>query len=86
MDAVDKVNDFKLSQGDKLDFSDIFNQAGNYTSGSLANYLQLVQAGNNVNIGIDVNGTGNFTQVVQLVGVSGLGTADQLVANGGLIA
>jgi Ca2+-binding RTX toxin-like protein len=86
LDAVDRVTDFKVGEGDKLDLSAILDTSLVYDGGSLVGFVQFSQFGEVFSVGIDLNGRGNYTQLAQLVGAAGLGTPDSLAAAGLLIA
>ncbi len=70
MDGVDKIY-FKLSEGDRLDFTLIIDQKIDVTTKNINDFLKATQVGNNTVISVDVDGAANgtkFTDAAVLVG------------------
>ena len=87
-DAVDKVADFNLAQGDKLDIHDMLIGYDPLTS-SISDFVSIETVGANSIVKVDIDGSGSahdFVQIAALLGVTGLTDENALVANGNLIA
>ena len=82
--GTDKISDFSVSQGDKIDLSNVLQ--GHYTSTSvLSNFVQITTSGSNSVLSVDLDGSGqHWTQVAVLTGVTGL-NVQQLVSDGNLL-
>lgn len=81
-DSGDTVTDFNRGAGDRLDLSALFDSIGyNGTDPIADHHLRTVQVGPDVRVDVDPDGSGTFTGLVKLLGVSttGLGT-DYLIA------
>jgi VCBS repeat-containing protein len=79
--SVDTVTDFKTSEGDVLDVSDLLI---GYNPANASQYIQLVESGGNTTVRIDRDGAGTaytFEDVAVLTGVTGL-DLNTLLANG----
>lgn len=84
INAVDKVSDFKMADGDRLDLSALFTDHA-AVAGELASYVQFTQTRAGLDVSVDLTGNGQFTKIVQLVGVQDAGSVDSLYAQGQLI-
>ncbi len=92
-DTVDQAMDFKTSEGDKLDISNILDMHNPVTD-LLSGFVRITESGTNSFLSIDADGGGNnFVQIAQLTGVTNFtagATATEaelqaLVTNGNLI-
>ena len=81
---TDEIMDFKYTQGDVLDISDIITGA---FSGTITDYVQFVDSGTDTLVQVDANGlTGgsSYSTIASLEGVTGLDEA-ALYANGNIV-
>ncbi len=70
-EGVAKVLDFNVLQGDKLDFSNLFDVGDEY---NLADFFSINDDGKDVYLVVDIHGTGNFDRPELDVILSGIGT------------
>ena len=81
---MDSIIDFRYAQDDALDISDIITGV---FSGTITDYVQLVDSGTDTLVQVDANGTtggASFSTIASLEGVTGLDEA-ALFANGNII-
>ncbi len=86
--VFDTVKDFKITQGDKLDISDILDGYDPLTS-AITDFVRIDQSGKNSILSIDKDGAANgstFVQVALLVGATGLNDEQSQMDKGTLIA
>ncbi len=82
---TDKILDFSLSQGDKIDVSDILSGYDPFTD-VLSDFVQITDSGLNSLLAVDANGGGDhFVSVALVLNVAGLTDEDALAASGTLI-
>ncbi|MDP2206609.1 MAG: type I secretion C-terminal target domain-containing protein [Alphaproteobacteria bacterium] len=83
LSGVDTVTDFDDGDGDVLEL-------GNLLSGfdplddDIADFVRLSVAGDDTHVEVRTSGTGDWTQLATLAGVTGLGTAQELLDDGNL--
>lgn len=77
--GVDTVRDFDLAEGDTLDLSAVLSDA----SGDAV--VNLLETDGNTVIQVDLDGSGSFTDLAILEGVTSLGSVDELVADGTIV-
>lgn len=84
--GVDTIKDFSLSQGDKIDISDILSAYDPVTD-ALADFVQFTRSGKKSIMSVDVDGTGTDYGWVQVAVINGHTSLDpdQLVATGNLL-
>lgn len=83
----DTVTDFKSTQGDKLDLTDVLSAYDPLTK-ALSDFVHITSSGNNTIVSVDADGLGasfSFQTVATLAGVHGLPSVDMLVAHGNLV-
>ncbi len=84
--GVDAIKDFKTSQGDVLDISDLL-EGYDPLSDAITDFVQITDSGSNSILSIDVDGgSDNFVQIATLSNVTGLTDEDALLTSGNLIA
>ncbi|MFA7276076.1 MAG: type I secretion C-terminal target domain-containing protein [Pseudobdellovibrionaceae bacterium] len=84
LDGVDKIEDFKTSEGDVLDISSLLENYDPVTD-AISDFIRLTQSHDDVTLSIDTNGGGdNFTKLVVLDDTGTL-DLDSLINNGNLI-
>ena len=86
--GVDIIKDFSAAEGDKLDLKDVLDGNFNVNTDDLLSFVQVAQSAGNTLISIDVDGAGTafgFVQISNIQGVTGLGDANNMVANGLLL-
>jgi Ca2+-binding RTX toxin-like protein len=87
IDRGDRIEGFNAEEGDVLNFSELLgNDAG---SGNIEDFLRFESDGGNIHISVDVDGGGGeFSSIpyVTLVDPVGVGTVEEAVANGTVIA
>ena len=76
---ADTVRDFDLAEGDTLDLSAVLSDA----SGDAV--VNLLETDGNTVIQVDLDGSGSFTDLAILEGVTSLGSVDELVADGTIV-
>ena len=83
--GADRIKDFSLSQGDRIDISDVLDQYDPATD-SLSQFVRLKTSGANTLLQVDVNGTesGGFTTIATIENVTGL-DLNALVNNGTIL-
>ncbi|MCB1592706.1 MAG: type I secretion C-terminal target domain-containing protein, partial [Alphaproteobacteria bacterium] len=83
--GADRIKDFSLSQGDRIDISDVLDQYDPATD-SLSQFVRLTTSGANTLLQVDVNGTesGGFTTIATIENVTGL-DLNALVNNGTIL-
>ncbi|MGH1403928.1 MAG: calcium-binding protein [Alphaproteobacteria bacterium] len=85
-DAVDTITDFKTSQNDKLDVSDLLSGYDPVTD-AISDFVQITDSGSDSIVSVDVDGgADNFVQIATLNNVTGLTDEDALLTSGNLIA
>lgn len=85
-DATDIVSDFTAAD-DRIDLSELLTAYDPLTM-ALTDFVSIGTSGGNTVVRVDADGAGSgsaMVQVATLSGVTGLGTADDMVANGQLI-
>ena len=85
-DAVDSVIDFTVSDGDKLDISNLL--TGSTAGDDIDDFLQFTEIDGNTHVAIDANGTAGgstFTTIAVLEGNTG-NVVQTLYDNGDIIA
>ncbi|MCB1783391.1 MAG: type I secretion C-terminal target domain-containing protein [Alphaproteobacteria bacterium] len=83
--SVDTVEDFSVSEGDKLDVSEILS-GYDPQSDVITDFIQITDSGANSILSVDVDGgADNFVQIATLLGVTGLTDEVALEASGTLI-
>jgi Ca2+-binding RTX toxin-like protein len=81
----DTIGDFSLSQGDKIDLSDIL-QGYDPLTQAITDFVQITTSGANSLLKVDVDGGANsFVQIATITGVTGLTDEAALVTSGHLI-
>ncbi|MEZ5902060.1 MAG: calcium-binding protein [Alphaproteobacteria bacterium] len=82
---LDIIGDFLISDGDKLDLSDLLSQ---YTSGvdDITDFVEITHSGNHTYVAVDADGgADNFQQVVRINGLQAMTDEAALEASGTLI-
>lgn len=84
--GVDTIKDFSLSQGDKIDISDILSAYDPVTD-ALADFVQFTRSGKKSIMSVDLDGAGTDYGWVQVAVINGHTSLDpdQLVATGHLL-
>jgi Ca2+-binding RTX toxin-like protein len=77
--GVDTVRDFDVTEGDTLDLSAVLSDASDDA------VVNLLETGGNTVIQVDLDGSGSFTDLAILQGVTSLGSVDDLVADGTIV-
>ncbi|WP_444994749.1 Ig-like domain-containing protein [Aliikangiella sp. IMCC44359] len=81
----DNIQDFKLSENDKLDVSDLLEGYDPLTD-ALTDFVQITESGSNSYLSVDANGGGdNFIQVAYIYNQTGLTDENALETSGNLI-
>ncbi len=81
----DNVQDFDLSDGDKLDISDLLIGYDPLTD-AISDFVQITESGSNSYLSVDADGgADNFVQVAYLYNETGLTDEDALETSGNLI-
>ncbi|HEX5841060.1 MAG TPA: VCBS domain-containing protein, partial [Pseudomonas sp.] len=71
---LDTVLDYSFAEGDKLDLSALLDS--NFSGGSqVSDFVQLVQAGSNITVQVDADGTANGAAFTDIALLSNIGTA-----------
>ncbi|MBW7959714.1 MAG: type I secretion C-terminal target domain-containing protein, partial [Candidatus Promineofilum sp.] len=86
--GVDVIKDFSISDGDRIDISDVLDGLYSGNMDNLLSFVQVSQSGSNTHISIDRDGTGSlhgWTQIANIEGVTGLGNANDMLAAGLLV-
>lgn len=82
----DRIEGFNAEEGDILNFSDLLgNDAG---SGNIEDFVRFDQVGNDIEVSVDVDGSGNdfsFVPYVTLVDPVGVTTVEEAASNGTVI-
>ena len=82
----DRIEGFNASEGDVLNFSDLLgNDEG---SGSIEDFIRFEKVGNDIEVSVDVDGTGSeaaFIPYVTLVDPVGVTTVEEAASNGNVI-
>ncbi len=82
----DRIEGFNASEGDVLNFSDLLgNDEG---SGSIEDFVRFEKVGNDIEVSVDVDGTGSeaaFIPYVTLVDPVGVTTVEEAASNGNVI-
>lgn len=83
---TDVITDFRTSQGDALDISDLL-VGYDPDQDAIDQFIQITDNGTDSTLSVDVNGGGdNFQVVATLTNVTGLTDEDSLLSNGNIIA
>ncbi len=83
--GIDTVKDFKLSQNDMLDISDLLS-GYDPLADAIEDFVQITDNGTNSLLSVDVDGgADNFVQIATLTGVTGLTNEEALETSGNLI-
>ena len=77
--GVDTVRDFDVTEGDTLDLSAVLSDASDDA------VVNLLETDGNTIIQVDLDGSGSFTDLAILQGVTSLGSVDDLVADGTIV-
>ncbi len=81
----DQISDFSTAQGDVIDLSSYLD-GYNGTQDAINNFVSVTTSNGATVIGVNENGQGSaYTTVAVLSGVTGLGDADDMLANGTLL-
>ena len=81
----DNIQDFKLSDNDKLDISDLLEGYDPLTD-AITDFVQITESGSNSYLNVDADGgADNFVQVAYIYNQTGLTDEDALVTSGNLI-
>jgi Ca2+-binding RTX toxin-like protein len=84
--ASDNIQDFDLSQGDKLDISDLLIDYDPLTD-AITDFVQITESGGSSYLNVDTDGgADNFVQVAYIYNATGLTDEDALETSGNLIA
>lgn len=84
-DAIDTIYDFSLSEGDKLDVSDILS-GYDPIADAISDFIQITDNGTHSFLAVDQDGgADNFVQIAQLNNVTGLTNEDALETANNLI-
>ena len=82
----DRIEGFNAGEGDVLNFSDLLgNDEG---SGSIEDFIRFEKVGNDIEVSVDVDGTGSeaaFIPYVTLVDPVGVTTVEEAASNGNVI-
>ena len=81
LSGVDKVTDFKVAEGDKIELHDVLT---GFTPDHVSDFIRITESGGNSHLFIDKNGAAgghHFVEIAQLNGVTGLADVAQLLAN-----
>ncbi len=81
----DRIEGFNAEEGDVLNFGDLL---GNDAGGSIEDFVRFDQVGNDIQISVDVDGTGGdfaFVPYVTLVDPVGVTTVEEAASNGTVI-
>jgi Ca2+-binding RTX toxin-like protein len=82
----DNIQDFDLSEGDKLDISEILSDYDPLTD-AITDFVQITENGGNSYLSVDADGgADNFVQIAYLYGATGLTNEEALETSGNLIA
>lgn len=82
---VDQIKDFKLSDGDKIDISDLISTYDPLVH-AITDYVQIVTSGKNSILSVDASGSGErWTNIAIIENATGLTDEGALVAGGALI-
>ncbi len=84
--GVDRIADFSIAQGDKINISDILDT---YDAGDvIANFVKVTHSSGVATLSVDINGAdggANFVAVASIVGLTAGTTAEQLATSGSLV-
>jgi Ca2+-binding RTX toxin-like protein len=81
----DTIEDFSLSEGDKIDIADVLEGYDPLTD-AITDFVQITDNGTNSFLAVDVNGGGDsFVQIATLLNVTGLTDEEFLENNGNLV-
>lgn len=84
--SVDTVQDFKLSENDKIDVSDLLSGYDPLTD-AISDFIQITDDGTHSTLAVDADGgADNFVNIATLLNATGLTDEDALVTSGNLIA
>ena len=84
--SSDNIQDFDLSEGDKLDISDLLIDYDPLTD-AITDFVQITESGGNSYLNVDADGgADNFVQVAYIYNETGLTDEDALLNSGNLIA
>ena len=85
--GADRITDFSVTQGDKIDISNILSGHYNAATNALADFVRITTSGSNSVLSVDTSGAAGahgWTAVATIVNVTGLDT-DVLAHSGILI-
>lgn len=84
---IDKINDFNMSQGDKIDIVDVLSPAYfDPLTQALTDFVRITDDGVNSTLSVDVDGgADNFVAIATIYGVTGITDEDALVTSGNLV-
>ncbi len=83
---IDKVMDFKLTENDVIDISDVLDGFYDYGVDVITDFVQIVAAGANSLLSVDQDGgANNFIQIATLYSITGLADEAALEASGRLV-
>ncbi|WP_298936857.1 calcium-binding protein [uncultured Ruegeria sp.] len=80
---IDVIKDFATGDSDVIDLADVL--AYDSMSDLLTDFVQFTDSGSDTAVSIDADGTGGFTQIATILGVTGLTDEAALVTAGNLI-
>lgn len=84
--SSDNIQDFNLSEGDKLDISDLLIGYDPLTD-AISDFVEITESGSNSYLSVDADGgANNFVQVAYIYNETGLTDEDALEVSGNLIA
>lgn len=84
--SSDNIQDFDLSEGDKLDISDLLIDYDPLTD-AITDFVQITESGGSSYLNVDADGgADNFVQVAYIYNETGLTDEDALLSSGNLIA
>jgi Ca2+-binding RTX toxin-like protein len=84
----DTIADFSLSQGDRIDLSDVLQGHYDPLTDALTDFVRITSGSSSSTVSVDLDGTGSasgWVQIATISGVSGLTDEALLVQNGNLI-
>ncbi|MCB9975059.1 MAG: type I secretion C-terminal target domain-containing protein [Rhodospirillales bacterium] len=84
--GIDTITDFKLTQSDKLDISDVLYGFYDYMQDLITDFVQITTSGSSSLLFVDQDGgADNFTQIATLQSITGLTDVTALESAGTLI-
>ena len=82
------IEDFNQGEGDKIDLSNLLSGVYDPITDAITDFVQITTSGANSIVSVDLDGTGTghtFTQVVTIIGVTGLTDEHALISAGALV-